>query len=207
MTVVKIENALKKYVPEGTEKALAEAIVNNKVLLSIKAPRKSKLGDYRPHPNGVNHYITINSDLNKYSFLVTLLHELAHLFTHRTYGRTVQPHGAEWKSYFQQISQPYISKKIFPDDISLALNNYLLNPKASSCSDENLYKVLNKYNEFKDGLKYVDELSQGAHFIYNGKLFQNVEKLRKRFKCVEVGTGKMFVFYPTARVKSVILED
>jgi hypothetical protein len=40
--------------------------------------RQTRHGDYRKGVNG-KHEITVNSNLNKYKFLITLIHEISHL--------------------------------------------------------------------------------------------------------------------------------
>ena len=59
--------------------------LNVKVKLSKE--RKTKLGDFKVYQG--NMYITINDNLNKYSFLITLVHELAHAYVYVQYKNTV----------------------------------------------------------------------------------------------------------------------
>jgi hypothetical protein len=55
-----------------------ELIVVNRVHLKIVNERQTRHGDYRKGLNG-KHEITVNSNLNKYKFLMTLIHEISHL--------------------------------------------------------------------------------------------------------------------------------
>ena len=42
----------------------------------------------------------------------------------------------------------------------------------------------------------------GSRFkLYNGKVFQKGNKRTKRFECVEVKTGKLYLFNPNAEVE------
>ena len=59
----------------------------------VKKSRSSKYGDYRPPLKGSNHLITINYDMNKYAFLITLVHEIAHLTNWNKHKDKVKPHG------------------------------------------------------------------------------------------------------------------
>ena len=68
----------------------------------VSKTRDSKLGDYRFSPQK-GHQITVNHNLNPYSFLVTYLHEVAHLLTYQTYKNKVLPHGNEWKKAFHDV--------------------------------------------------------------------------------------------------------
>jgi predicted SprT family Zn-dependent metalloprotease len=36
---------------------------------------------------------TVNSNLNKYKFLITLIHEISHLVAFEKFGRNIKPHG------------------------------------------------------------------------------------------------------------------
>ena len=82
--------------------------------------RYSKAGDYRPFKNGQKHRITLNENLNPYSFFITLIHELAHFKTWEKHKRTVQPHGREWKTEYQNLVGILIPFSIFPKDIDKA---------------------------------------------------------------------------------------
>ena len=84
--------------------------------------------------------------MNSYSFLITILHELAHLFTFERYGNRVASHGKEWKNEFRNILSEFIQQKFFPEEIESALLQSQHNPAASSCADTHLMRVLNKYD-------------------------------------------------------------
>ena len=64
---------------------------------SFTSERNSRYGDYTAPRNGQNHLITVNHNLNKYAFLITLVHEVAHLVTYNNHRHRVSPHGGEWK--------------------------------------------------------------------------------------------------------------
>jgi SprT protein len=90
---------------------------------------------------------------------------------------------------------------IFPADIVIAINNYMNNPAASSCTDLNLYRVLKKYDTKISEVTHVEELPEQAVFqLKNGRTFQKMEKLRKRYKCLEISTQKIYLFHPVAEV-------
>ncbi|MEO6541995.1 MAG: SprT-like domain-containing protein, partial [Ferruginibacter sp.] len=186
---------LGSYLPEGSFEAVLYYLQHHKVHLTISRKRQSILGDYRHAHSDKNHRISVNGNLNKYAFLVTLLHELAHLFTYEQFGHRVMAHGKEWKNEFSKILAKFLLQKIFPPDIEKALLGTLQNPAASSCGDEKLLRVLHKYDEKKDGVHLVEQLAEGTLFaIKGGRIFKKGEKIRKRFKCVEVKTGKLYLF-------------
>ncbi len=192
---------LKKYLPEGSFEDVSYYLFHYKVQLTITRERKSVLGDYRNAHAGKNHRISVNGNLNPFSFLITLLHELAHLFTYERFGHRVQAHGQEWKNEFSKILAQFLQKKIFPADIQQALFKTLQNPAASSCADTALLRVLHQYDKVKEGIILIESLPEGAMFIIKGgRIFKKQEKLRKRFKCLEIVSGKIYLFSPVYEV-------
>ncbi|MEO7306002.1 MAG: SprT-like domain-containing protein [Ferruginibacter sp.] len=186
---------LQSYLPDESFEQVLYYLQHHKVHLTISRKRQSILGDYRHAHSDKNHRISVNGNLNKYAFLITLLHELAHLFTYEQFGHSVMAHGKEWKNEFGKILAKFVLQKIFPPDIEKALLNTLHNPAASSCGDEKLLRVLHRYDEKIAGVNLVEQLTEGTLFaIKGGRIFKKGEKIRKRFKCVEVKTGKLYLF-------------
>lgn len=169
----------------------------------VTARRETKLGDYRYHYGRKSHTITINGDLNPYSFLVTYLHEVAHLRTQVIYGSNVKPHGNEWKTEFKKLLQPVMVEAVFPESILHALRNYLLNPKASSCTDLNLLKALSEFDKGRDYYKFLSEISQGQTFRFNRKFYVKESIVRTRALCREVKSGRRFYISEGAQVELV----
>lgn len=198
-------SALDRFLPRGAFPLVAPFFQNHTIHLKLTKERKSILGDYRS-PNKLNpiHRISININLNQYSFLVTLLHELAHLLTYIEHHHQVPAHGKEWKAHFRKILIPFLEHKIFPKDIQIALINYIKNPAASTCSDENLYKALYKYEPKESTTFLVGDLNIGDTFsTKDGRTFQKMEILRKRSKCLELKTRKMYLFPAIIEVKKI----
>lgn len=187
--------ALKEYLPDGVFDDVLFYLQHYKVQLTVSRQRQTILGDYRHAHGAKNHRISVNGNLNKYSFLITLLHELAHLFTYERYSHRVMSHGKEWKNEFGNILVQFLGKKVFPDDISAALTVSLHNPAASSCADKDLQRVLKNYDPTRHGFYLVEDLQNGAVFKIKGeRLFKKGEKIRTRYKCQEIATGKWFLF-------------
>lgn len=184
---------LQKYLPEGTEHYATDLLLKYSIHLHIKRPRVTKYGDYRPPAPGENHRISINKDLNRFAFLVTFLHEVAHLLNFEKYKGRVNPHGQEWKGFFQLVSMPVFEQKVLPVDVNNALVTYLKNPKASSCSSPQLVRTLRKYDEDKTWV-LVEEIPVNTLFeTRDGRQFVKGEKLRTRYRCKEKGTSKAFL--------------
>lgn len=193
---------LEEYIPVSALPQILEYIRLYKVHLTITRTRKSVLGDYR-HTIGIkNHRISVNGDLNQYSFLITLIHELAHLVTFTQFGNRVDAHGKEWKAAYRQLLLQFMTPEIFPEDIIRSLERSLHNLPASSCADDVLMRVLKKYDEEQLALLFIEQLKEGSLFeIDGGRIFKKGKKLRKRFQCVEVKTGKLYLFSPIHNVK------
>ena len=203
----KKEQSLKQlaaFLPPGTYDAVEHYLQQYKVHLTVAKERKSILGDYRHRTTGKNHRISVNGNLNPYSFLITLIHELAHLLQFEQHGNKVFAHGREWKTIFGQLLAQFIQGDIFPPDIKSALQRSIENPAASSCADDVLLRVLKKYDLKDSSRKMVEELPQQTLFkTSDGRIFQKGEQLRKRFKCVELKTKKLYLFSPVYEVEAL----
>lgn len=198
---------LAKYLPAGAAGIIAHWIDYYKCDFKIAGKRSTKLGDYRPRFKGLNHRISVNYDLNPYGFLITTVHEFAHLLTWNEHKGKVKPHGPEWKKNFRKMMQPFLEMNIFPVELAKELNNYLVNPAASSCTDVNLFKAIQAYNSSgPEGVKALTIENIPADTVFsvrNGRKFKKLEKIRKRYKCVEVSTGRLYLFHPLAEIFAV----
>ena len=195
-------DAIRRYIPDKAAQLVLDYLHLHKVHLTITKERKSVLGDYRHATSYNNHRISVNGNLNQYSFLITLIHELAHLLTFTQYKNRVDPHGKEWKRIYGIMLKDFIQPEIFPPDLLYFLNESLHNLPASSCSDEKLMRVLKKYDK-GSGLVLVEQISEGRLFdAGKGNLFRKGKKLRKRYQCIEVSTGKLYLFSPIYEVKA-----
>ena len=100
--------------------------------------------------------------------------------------------------------QPFFEKDIFPPDVKQAIISYLNNPAASSCSDLSLYRSLRKYDAPKESVHTVEKLPAKALFkLKDGRVFRKEEKLRKRYKCIEVNSKRIYLFSPVAEVEQI----
>lgn len=197
--------ALKQYLPEGTFDLVMPLILQHKVHLTVSRHRQTKLGDYRNAHGNKNHRISVNGNLNRYAFLITLLHELAHLLAYEQFGHRIQPHGREWKHIYASVLKDFLQRHIFPADIAHEIKATLHNPAASSCAEDDLQRVLNRYDIKPPGVKPVEQIKSGGHFkIPGGRLFVKGELVRKRFKCYELPAMKPYLFSPLYEVLEVV---
>lgn len=195
---------LQKFLPTHTYDAVAQYLQYYKVHLTVARERKSILGDYRHRTHFSNHRISVNGNLNHFSFLITLLHELAHLLTFEQHGSKVLSHGKEWKMIYGKLLHQFVQNKIFPADIEKELLSSLKNPAATSCAEDGLIRVLRKYDDAKTHIRLVEEIAENGLFRCNdGRIFKKGEKMRKRFKCIEVQTGKVYLFSPVYEVETI----
>lgn len=195
---------LAQYLPPNTYEPVIAYLNHYKVHLTIARSRNSVLGDYRHKLNAQHHRISVNGNLNRYAFLITLLHELAHLVTFETYGNRVQAHGKEWKEIYGRILAQFIEKKIFPADIEIELLRTLHNPGASTCSEESLQRVLYRYDPKKEGHLLLEQLPEGSFFrTRDGRIFRKGKKRTKRYTCVEIPTLRAYLFSAIYEVQLV----
>lgn len=191
---------LRMYLPEGTFDRVMQYISTHQIHLTITRERTSVLGDYRGGV-GRNHRISVNGNLNKFAFLYTLIHEIAHLLVFEQYRNRVAPHGTEWKQTFSGLLHEFMTDGVFPEDVQAAITASMANPAASSCAEEGLLRVFRKYDVHKNGHCFVEDLEQGDCFrLKDGRTFRREEKLRKRYRCTEISTGKVYLFSPVFEV-------
>ena len=195
---------LQSFLPAGSYDLVMEYLHQYKVHLTVTRERKSILGDYRHAIPGKNHRITVNGNLNPYAFLITLLHELAHLVTFLQFGNHIASHGKEWKMVYGKVLEQFVKLNILPQDISKEILKTIHSPAASSCAEDGLIRILRRYDQVEEGVKLVEEIPPGKLFsIGEGRIFQRGEKVRKRFKCTEVDTGRIYLFSPVYEVKEL----
>lgn len=201
-------SALQNFLPPNTYEPVLSYLQIYHVHLTVARERKSILGDYRHRTIGKNHRISVNGNLNKYAFLITLLHELAHLLTFEKFGNRIAPHGKEWKHIFGQLLAQFIEHRVFPEDIKKALLQSLHDPAASSCSDEDLLRVLKRYDEVQTQLVFVESIPEGNLFkTHDGKIFRKGERIRKRYRCEEVKSKRVYLFSPVYEAQRVLNDE
>lgn len=197
-----MKSILEKYLPKAAVDRVFTLIQIYHVHLKIVNERKTRHGDYQKVANRF-HQITINANLNKYKFLITTIHEIAHLVAFEKYGRNIKPHGVEWKLTFQHLILPFINPIVFPNELLPLLANHFKNPSASSDTDAILSMALKKYDAVSSKV-FVDELPIGTYFhIGDGRVFKKGKLRVKLFECVEIKTRKTYLFRPNSQVELI----
>jgi hypothetical protein len=200
-----IYHLLKNKIPSTSLTYCFELWKRKKFILKVTPERKSKMGDFRWRKNQPIQTITINGNLNTYQFLITYIHEVAHLYVFSHYGIHIQAHGPEWKRAFQQLMAPLLFKQVFPQDILIPLMRHMRNPKASSAGDIFLARELNKYDKGVSETKKVllADLKSETIFVLAGKKFKKKESRRTRVVCEEIDSGKQYLIALAAHVEVI----
>jgi hypothetical protein len=203
---------IQPFIPENSAAYILAWFQSYPVHLTVSKSRSSKFGDYRAPVKNFPARISVNRNLNRFDFLITLVHEMAH---HELWAETnvpvpgfgfprrkrrPRPHGREWKNHYHRLIGPMMEESIFPSEVLYHLEKYFENPLSSSKLNENLAVALNKY-DLPDDSVFIESLPLDAYFtLPSGRKFRKQEKLRKRYRCISLDNGKIYLFSPTARV-------
>lgn len=190
---------LAPFLPEGALPIVQEQFKNERYHLIVTQPRKTKHGDFRPGMNGANPRITVNGNLNPFAFLITLVHELAHLKVWNSHKNTVKPHGEVWKNCYANLLKAYAEKNIFPETLQPAIIQHIQNPKYASCADANLTIALRKFDD-EPTTTLLQELPLGTTFQFNNRIFISQKKLRTRYVCTDQNNGLNYRIHGLAEV-------
>ncbi len=199
MPVTTSFKTFEQFFPENVVHYCYDLWVAHRFTFKITRERITKLGDYRFDPDHQLHAISVNNNLNQYAFLITYLHEVAHLLTYHQLGKKAVPHGKEWKENFRLLLLPVMNDLVFPEDILVPLRRYMIDPKASSHSDQNLASALSTYNSDAPGT-LLSQVDIGSRFIFRERVFEKEQVKRTRVLCKEVISGRKYSISKIARV-------
>lgn len=200
----KVKSQLNPFLPSGYSEYVADLILQNTVRFIISKPRKTKHGDFssKDREGSKFHKITINGNLNKYQFLVTTLHEFAHLLVYEKHQNKVKPHGFEWKSEFKRLLIPVINDENIPLELRKTLNKPASKIKASSSTDIGLKRVLNSFDkDKKEQVITLENIEFHEYFKFNNNVYQLGELRRTRFICRKAKTKKLYLINRLAEVE------
>lgn len=169
----------------------------------VTRDRKTKLGDFRYTRSDRKYAVTVNRGLNNYAFLITYLHEVAHVITYRQFKNKCKPHGPEWQQNFRQIATPLLNSIVFPVSILRPLQDYLKKPAASTSGCASLTMALRLYNKEEEGVQMLAEIGSGCKFVFKDRTFMKVGKRRTRALCKDLGNGRDYLIPEVAQVISV----
>ena len=199
------EEMLADYLPPKSLAEVCRLLMELQILLKIVPPRRTLQGSYRIPTAHQPHYITINDKMNPYTFLITLLHEIAHAHAwtkHKTRG-----HQKDWKVCFGQLLTHFIQLEVFPADIKTALEKHIEKITYCGSADINLSKILQKYdNNTSDSDSEsitLQEIPKDTVFSYGKTVFRKGEPLRKYIKCKNLSNNKTYRCHPLMMVKVI----
>ena len=198
-----LKEALEDYLPQGCAAPVLEWFGRHHVILNITRSRRSKLGDFRSRVQPEPPVISVNHDLNSYSFLVTLLHEMAHADVFLSSKKRMQPHGTEWKSAYHKLATPFLSIQGLDPLFASTFEQYLRNPAASSGTHQPLAKVLKSFDQPRD-VTLINEIPENTFFaLPDGRIFKKGIQLRKRFRCECLNNRRIYLFSPMAEITPI----
>ena len=197
MTLQCCIDTLAKFIPNDAVPIVADILFKNKITLRITRARITKLGDYTRinHLKCQEHCISVNSDLDKYSFLWVLLHEIAHYQIYIIYNKKVRPHGAEWQNAFAYNLTLFNEKHCFPMETEQLVKEY--------CSRLPLRKVLENriihmFKEITGTVPHstqttLESLPVGSCFQLRNRIFRKLEERRTRCKCLDINNNHFYL--------------
>lgn len=190
---------LEKYLPDNCLPYLKKWFGDYVIHIKITRGRNSKLGDYRKMVDK-SHQISINSTLQPQLFFFVLTHELAHLLAFDNYGHRISPHGAEWKNTFRIMLLE--SFAVYDDDLKPIIFKFSKSPKANFMSSPDLVRYFH-IEDYEDESSYIEDLEIKNQFIYRKQIYIIEEKRKKNYLCIQLDTGKKYIFKPLARVEKI----
>lgn len=205
MDPVKTYSILQAHVPATALPYCFQLWQETPFQLKITRTRQTKVGDFTSKRSIAHPRITLNHDLNPYLFLLTYVHEVAHLRVHLRFGNRVDPHGEEWKAAFKVLQQPMLRPDVFPGDILAELSRHMVNPKASSFADTDLTKVLRRYDKDAGQYATLSDIPEGSIFRFQGRFFKKGKIRRTRVLCHEVKTKRHYLVPADVLVSGVQL--
>lgn len=205
MTEEQVLNTLHKHVPEKAVRYCLLLWKEKPFTLKLAKSRQTKIGDFTCRKDAAHPRITLNHDLSPFTFLITYLHEVAHLHVFLEYGHRAAPHGEHWKKAFQKLVGPVLTPEIFPDTILNPLIRHMHNPKASSFADAVLTKALRTLDENNQHAMVLSDLPEGSVFQLHGRYFTKGILRRTRILCKEVKSKRHYLVPADAIVSDVQL--
>jgi hypothetical protein len=198
-----IENILAQHIPLSALDYAVEMYRLGNFTLKITKDRQTKLGDYSFDPHTQKHTITVNNGLNQYAFLITYIHEVAHLVATIRHGTHIKPHGEEWQSAYKEVLFPLLKPTVFPEALLIALFKHLNRPKASSCADITLQKVLHQYDEHAVHWVFVEDFKLNERFQHKEKIYKVEKIIKTRLLCIDEYSQKKYLFPKAMKVKRI----
>lgn len=205
MTADKVFTILQSHVPPSAVEYCFNLWKQSPFELKITKSRQTKVGDFTSKHTKAHPRITLNNDLNPYLFLLTYVHEVAHLRVYLAHGARVDPHGEKWKTTFTDLTVPLLWESVFPEEILHELRRHMINPKASSFADTELTAAFRKFDKNAQSMAVLSDIPEGSIFQLQGKFFIKGKLRRTRVLCKEMKSKRDYLVPVDALVTNVQL--
>ncbi len=192
MDFKKIENILVQHIPISAVSYCASLWQQMPFDFKLRKSRLSKVGDFTCRQGRIPQ-ITVNRDLHPYLFLMTYVHEVAHLRVHHVHGLRAEAHGGQWKGIFQELMSPLLSIEFFPEPLLTGVKKHMTAPKASSFSDAALTQLFRNADSREAQSVLLSHLPEGSIFNLHGRWFKKGKLRRTRVLCSEVKTRRQYL--------------
>lgn len=195
---------LDAFLPPRSFEAVLPFFRKYAISLTITRERKTRLGDYRAPATGEKaHRISVNGNLNPYAFLVTLLHEIAHLLVYEKHRRWVKSHGPEWKRTFGDLLLQFADLGLFPEKLEAVVRQSAISPASATFRDVALSQALRSYDVGEEAL-LAGDLPVGASFKTADKhVYEVLERRRSRLRCRRMKDGREYLVPFAAEVEMI----
>ncbi len=197
---------LRPFLDLGSQGFIEEILHEVHCVITPVRARRTKHGDHRQRAGEQFSEVTVNVSGNRYQFLITLLHELAHAVTIQQHGKRAAAHGREWRHIFANLLHRALQAGLFPADLAPHIERQARHgPHASSSRDAALQLALRQHDTL-DHRPMVAELAEGTLFSLDGKLIlRRGQRLRTRYHCA-TPKGQEYRVSATARVHTIYRE-
>lgn len=200
----KIESILVQHIPAKAVDYCTSLWQELPFDFKLRKSRVSKVGDFTCR-FGKSPQITINRDLHPYLFLMTYVHEVAHLRVHKRVGFRAEAHGEDWKATFQTLMASLLIQEIFPEPLLTGLKKHMTSPKASSFSDSELTQLFRSVDRRELNTVLLSHIPEGSVFHLHGRWFKKGKLRRTRVLCHEVKTRRQYLVPADAAVSNTQL--
>ncbi len=198
-------NILQSHVPASSVTYCFELWQASPFELKITKSRQTKVGDFTSRRTRSHPRITLNNDLNPFLFLVTYVHEVAHLRVYLNHRARLDPHGDEWKTTFTDLMLPILWESVFPEEILHELRRHMINPKASSFADTALTQAFRKFDKNQHRQIALSDVPEGSIFKLSDRYFKKGKLRRTRVLCKELKSKRDYLVPADALVTDVQL--
>jgi SprT protein len=205
LTEVKIHSLLDQFIPTPSVGYCLNLWKVRPFLFRVTRSRSTKAGDFFCASAHAVPRITVNNDLNPHLFLITYVHEVAHLRVFDSAERKADPHGSVWKQCFRELMMPLLTPDIFPEPLLGVLKEHMKNPKASSFADVALTRALRMHDHRASEMIAVSQLPEGSIFVLGARCFRKGKLRRTRYLCHEMKSKRQYLVPAEALVNSAQL--